>query len=387
MSRGAPAPIEWVTAEQEAYLRHVLEFARSLPDAAREHDRLGSFDREAWERCAAFGLTGLPAEEAYGGGGTDVVTTMLALEALGEGCSDGGLVFSLNAHLWTSVVPLSAFGTPEQKQRWLPGLCSGATVGCHAITEPDAGSDVFSLTSTGRRTEDGYVLSGTKMFITNAPIADLIIVFVRTTDGIGPYGLSAFLLERDTPGLTIGREIDKMGLRSSPMAEVVLDGCLVPQEAMLGTPGQGGKIFEHSMRWERACIMASQVGVMRRTMQVCIAYARERRQFGHAIAKYESIADKIADMRIAVDASRGLVLRVGWLMDRGHDAMVEAAIAKVFVSEAAVQTQLDAVQIHGGYGYMTELGVERGLRDAVAGTIYSGTSEMQRRIIARGLGL
>ena len=387
MSPGAPAPIEWVTPEQEAFFGHVLEFAESLPDRTREHDRAGAFDREAWDRCGAFGLTGLPGPAELGGGGVDAVTTMLALEALGQGCRDAGLVFSINAHLWTSVVPLSAFGTADQQQRWLPDLCAGRAIGCHAITEPDAGSDVFSLSATGTPVEGGYMLKGSKVFITNAPVADLVIVFVRTSEGIGPYGLSAFLLERGMPGLSIGPPADKMGLRTSPMAEVVLEDCLVAPDAMLGAPGQGGEIFQHAMRWERSCIMASQVGAMRRTMLECVAYARQRHQFGQAIAKFESVADKIADMKIAVDASRALVLRVGWLMDRGHDAMVEAAVTKTFVSEAAVRTNLDAVQIHGGHGYMTELGIERGLRDAVAGTIYSGTSEIQRRIIARGLGL
>jgi len=171
------------------------------------------------------------------------------------------------------------------------------------------------------------------------------------------------------------------------MADVFFDDCFVPAEAMLGKPGQGGEIFQASMRWERACIMASQVGAMRRTMEQCVRYARRRRQFGKPIGKFESVADKVANMKIAVDASRALVLRVGWLMDRGRDAMVEAAVAKAFVSEASVRTHLDAVQIHGGYGYMTDSELERGIRDAVGGTIYSGTSEIQRRIIARGLGL
>lgn len=171
------------------------------------------------------------------------------------------------------------------------------------------------------------------------------------------------------------------------MSDVVLDDCFVPESAMLGTPGKGGEIFQTSMRWERACIMASQVGVMRRTMEACVAYARQRRQFGKPIAKYESVADKIANMKIAVEASRGLVLRVGWLMDHGHETSMDAAVAKAFVSEANVRTHLDAVQVHGGYGYMTEFEIERALRDAVGGTIYSGTSEIQRRIIARGLGL
>jgi alkylation response protein AidB-like acyl-CoA dehydrogenase len=212
-------------------------------------------------------------------------------------------------------------------------------------------------------------------------------VFARTTDGIGPYGLSAFTLQPDSEGLTVGKPFDKMGLRTSPMSELVLQDCFVPETAMLGRPGQGGEVFTTSMRWERACIMSSQVGLMRRTMERCVSYARQRRQFGKPIAKYESIADKIADMKIAIDAGRALVLRAGWLMDNGHDGMVEAAVAKAFVAEANVKTHLDAIQIFGGYGYMTESDIERHLRDAVGGKIYSGTTEIQKRIIARGLGL
>jgi alkylation response protein AidB-like acyl-CoA dehydrogenase len=212
-------------------------------------------------------------------------------------------------------------------------------------------------------------------------------VFARDGEGVGPFGITAFLVERDTPGLAVSKPLDKLGLRTSPMAEVFLDDLFVPEEAVLGHPGQGGEIFNTSMRWERACIMASQVGVMRRTMEACIRYARGRKQFGKPIAKFESIADKIAGMKVAVDAARALVLRVGWLMDRGVDAMAEAAVAKAFTSEASVRVHLDAVQIHGGYGYMTEFEVERDLRDALGGTIYSGTTEIQRRIIARSLGL
>jgi alkylation response protein AidB-like acyl-CoA dehydrogenase len=380
-------PIEWIAEEQAEFYDEVVRFARTLPEDALHRDRDEIFPREIWKKVGEFGVMGLPAPAAYGGADAGVVTTMLALEALGYGCNDAGLVFSVNAHMWTSVVPLMSYGTDEQKQRWLPGLCDGSLVGCHAITEPDAGSDVFSLTTSGKEVDGGYVLSGRKMFITNAPVADLLIVFARTTNGIGPYGLSAFLLEPGTKGLTVGKPLDKMGLRTSPMSEVVVEDCFVPTSAMLGRPGQGGEVFTTSMRWERACIMASQVGLMRRTMERCIAYARQRRQFGKPIAKYETIADKIADMKIAVDAGRALVLRTGWLMDNGHDGMVEAAEAKAFVAEANVKTHLDAIQIHGGYGYMTESDLERHLRDAIGGKIYSGTTEIQKRIIARGLGL
>jgi alkylation response protein AidB-like acyl-CoA dehydrogenase len=379
--------IEWLTPEQTEFHASVERFALTLPDTARERDPGEAFDRDSWSACGRFGIHGLPAPEEHGGGGADVVSTMLALEALGYGCTDAGLVFSINAHMWTSVIPVMTYGTEEQKRRWLPGLCSGELIGCHTVTEPEAGSDAFAMRSTARRGDGGWVLNGQKTFITNAPVADLVIVFARSGEGIGPFGISAFLVKAGTPGLTIGKPLDKLGLRTSPMAEVFLDDLFVPDHDVLGAVGRGGEIFHTSMRWERACIMASQVGLMRRTMERCVAYAKERRQFGKPIGKYESIADKIADMRIAVDAAPALVLRVGWFADQGRDTTVEAAVAKAFVSEASVRTHLDAVQIFGGYGYMSEYDVERFLRDAVGSKIYSGTSEIQRRIIARGLGL
>ncbi|MGH2691667.1 MAG: acyl-CoA dehydrogenase family protein [Actinomycetota bacterium] len=387
MRATASTVIEWATPEQAEFFDTVYRFARELPNSTVERDHEGTFSREAWDRIGEFGLPGLPVPEEEGGGGADVVTTMLALEALGYGCKDNGLVFSVNAHMWTSVIPLWRYGTPAQRRRWLPPLCSGRLIGCHAITEPEAGSDAFAMKTRGEEVPGGFVLNGTKTFITNAPVADLLIIFARTTRGVGPFGITAFLVERGTPGCSTGPEMHKMGLRTSPMSEVVLENCFVPESDILGRPGQGGEIFQESMRWERACIMASQVGTMRRTMECCIAYARDRRQFGKPIAKFESVADKISDMKISVDASRALLLRLGWLMDHGHEAMVEAAAAKAFVSEANLRVHLDAVQIHGGYGYMTEFEVERALRDAVGGRIYSGTSEIQRRIIARGLGL
>jgi hypothetical protein len=243
------------------------------------------------------------------------------------------------------------------------------------------------MKASARSVDGGFLINGLKTFITNAPIADLLIVFARTSEGVGPFGLSAFLVEAGTKGLSTSREIDKMGLRTSPMSEVALDNCFVPESALLGRLGRGAEIFQESMRWERACIMSSQVGVMQRTMERCIAYAKQRRQFGKPIGQFESVADKIANMKISIDASRALIRTAGERIDGGGDATLEAAVAKAFVSEAALRLQLDAVQIHGGYGYMTEFEVERSLRDAVGGTIYSGTSEIQRRIIARSLGL
>jgi alkylation response protein AidB-like acyl-CoA dehydrogenase len=377
-----------LTPEQSELFDQVLAFARELPSGGLvDRDRDGGFAQEDFRRCGTFGIPGLPVPVELGGGGADTVSTMLALEALGYGCRDNGLVFSLNAHMWTSVIPVWLDGSDQQRSRFLHELCSGTLIGCHAMTEPDAGSDPFAMRTRAERDGDGWVLNGRKTFITNAPIADVVIVFARTSEGLGPFGITAFLIKRGTAGMSTDREIDKMGLRTSPMADVVLEDCRVPPDAVLGRVGRGADVFQRSMMWERACIMASQVGLMRRTMEACLDYARQRHQFGQAIGRFETIADKIADMKVSVDAGRALVLRVGRLMDDGRDATMEAAIAKVFVSEANVRTHLDAVQIHGGYGYMTDVEVERALRDSIGGTIYSGTSQIQRRIIARRLGL
>jgi hypothetical protein len=234
---------------------------------------------------------------------------------------------------------------------------------------------------------DTYVLTGTKAFVTNAPVADVFVVYATIDRALGATGITAFIVEKSTPGLTIGKHAEKMGLRTSPMAEVVLDDCVIPAENRLGREGRGGEIFECSMEWERGCILGSFLGVMRRQLEQCVAHARSRRQFGSPIGKFQSVANRIVDMRMRLDASRPLVYRIGNLKEQNKKALLEASIAKLFVSEALVQSMLDAVQIHGGYGYMTEQGVERDLRDAIASTLYSGTSEIQRNVIARCLGL
>jgi hypothetical protein len=290
-------------------------------------------------------------------------------------------------------MPILHYGTEEQRRAWLPKLVAGEAIGAHAITEPGAGSDVFSLGARAERVgarEGGcYRLNGTKTFSTNAPVADLAVAFAyldRSSEGKGK-ALTAFLVERGMKGVTFSAPLKKMGLRTSPMGEVVFEDCVVPDTARLGPEGAGMAIFNSAMEWERACIFAAHLGAMERLLEDCIRYARERRQFGQPIAKFESVAAKIADMKVAIDAARFLLYRVGWLKERGRNAVMEAAIAKLFVSEAHVQSALDALQLHGGYGYLAEFPIEREVRDALSGTLYSGTSEMQRKIIARCLGL
>jgi alkylation response protein AidB-like acyl-CoA dehydrogenase len=365
-----------------------IEFARAaLGRDMVDRDRRGEFDREAWTRCAEFGVQSMPVPLEHGGLGLGITALLAVMEGLGYGCTDSGLLFSLNAHLWTNTMPLVEHGSDEQRVRFLPGLCDGTLIGANGATEPDAGSDVFALRTRAIRRGDVYVLDGTKTFVSNAPVADLFVLYATIDPALGPMGVTAFIVERNTPGLIVSKHLEKMGLRTSTMAEVVLDGCEVPVANRLGREGRGVDVFESSMEWERGCILASCLGVMRRQLERCIAHARSRKQFGMRIGKFQSVANRIVDMKVRLETCRPLVYRIGELKTQGRKAVTEAATAKLYVSEAFVQSMIDAVQVFGGYGYMVEQEIERDLRDAVGATLYSGTSEIQRTLIARGLGL
>lgn len=377
-----------LSGDQERFREELVRFAAAeLNDDLIRRDAEEAFNREAWKKCAAVGIQGLPVPEEFGGGGADALTVMVAMEALGYACRDNGLLFSLNAHMWSCEMPVLQFGTEEQKRRYLPGLCDGSLIGVQAMTEPGSGSDAFALTTTATPKGEGFVLKGTKTFITNAPVADVFVVFATTDRAKGLAGICAFLVDAETAGVSTGAPIHKMGLRTSPMSEVVFDGAEIQASSMLGPPGGGMTLFNSSMEWERSCILAGAVGTMQRQLERCISYARERRQFGRPIGKFQSVANKIVDMKLRVETARLLLYRLGWLKAQGKKAAMDAALLKLHVSESFVQSSLDAIQIHGGYGYTTELEVERELRDAIGGRIYSGTSEIQRTIVAGHLGL
>jgi hypothetical protein len=374
--------------EQRELKAGAVAFARrELDKDLAEREEAGEFSPDAWRACAKFGIQGLPVPAELGGGGADILTTVLVMEGLGYGCHDNGLIFSLNAQMWSLELPLVKFGRPAQQQAYLPGLMAGDLIGVHAMTEPDSGSDAFAMRTRFERQGDDYVLNGTKLYITNAPVADVVLVFAADPGKPKMAGISAFLVEKGTPGFSVTRGLDKMGLRTSPMGEVVLDDCLVPAESRLGHEGAGMAIFNSSMAWERSCILASAVGAMERQLEECVAYAKARRQFGQPIGKFQAVAGKVADMYLRLEAARLLVYQAAWLGQQGKPNHAAAAAAKLFTSEAWVASSLDAIQLHGAYGYMKESGIERDLRDAVAGTIYSGTSEIQRVILARMLGL
>jgi alkylation response protein AidB-like acyl-CoA dehydrogenase len=376
------------TEEQLKYKSAVIDFAKKeLNEGLIEHDREGELPRQNWQKCAQFGILGLAVPEEYGGSGSDILTTMLVMEGLGYGCRDNGLIFAMNAQMWSVQHPILAFGSEAQKQKYLPGLCSGALIGAHAMSEPDSGSDAYSLRTRAKRVDEGYILNGTKMFVTNAPVSDLALVFATVDPAKGLGGVTAFLVEKGTSGFRVSRSIEKMGLRTSPMGEVILDDCLLPVESRLGPEGAGSSIFNSSMEWERSCILGSHVGAMEHQLEACVHYARERRQFGQAIGKFQAVANRIAEMKVRLETARLLLYKVAWLKQIGKPAIMEAALAKLYLSECFVQSSLDAIRTYGGYGYTTELEVERDLRDAVGGTLYSGTSDIQRMIIARWLGL
>jgi alkylation response protein AidB-like acyl-CoA dehydrogenase len=363
---------------------------RELGGDVKARDASGEFPRDLWRRCAEFGLIGLPIPADYGGQGADALTTLLALETLGASCRDNGLIFSLNAHMWSAAMPILRYGSEEQRKTYLPGLCDGSVIGVQGMTEPDSGSDAFALATRAETVPDGdgYEITGSKTFITNGPVADLFVIFARTSPGLGALGLSAFLVERGTPGLTIGPPLHKMGLRTSPMSELFFDGCRVGADRLLGRPGNGMTIFNHSIDWERACILAAAVGTMQRQVDEAVEYAKERRQFGQPIGDFQAVSHRIADMQVRADAARMLLYQAGWAKQQGVRAPArESATAKLFISEAWVQNSLDALYLRGGSGYLVESEVERDVRDALASRIYSGTSDIQRSIIAKGLGL
>ncbi len=377
-----------LTEDHEALRASIIAFAtRDLPDDIGERDRVGSFDRVAWQRCAAFGIQGLPFPAEHGGGEADVVTQMVAMEALGYACKDNGLLFAMNAQMWACQTPIVRYGSPAQKARYLPGLADGSLIAAHGMSEPGSGSDAFALRSSAASDGSGWVLNGSKTFVTNAPVADVILVFVSTNPARSFFGISAFLVDRDTPGLTIGPPLDKMGLRTSPMSEVFFDDCAVPDDALLGRRDAGFMLFNAAMLMERSLILACTVGSMQRLLERSLAYARTREQFGKPIGSFQAVSHRLVDMKLRLETSRLLLYRLGWLLDTGRAAELDAALVKLHLSESFVASSLDAMQIHGGYGYMTDEELERDVRDALGSRLYSGTSDIQRNLAALHMGL
>lgn len=376
------------TKEQKAFFDSIEQFAKAeLNHDLVARDRQGLFNREGFRKAGQFGIPGLSVPKEYGGLGLDPLTTVGALERFGYACRDNGLVFSINAHMWTACAPLVAFGTEDQKQKYLPGLCRGDTVGGNAMSEPTSGSDAYSMQTTATKQGDNFVLNGRKIFISNGSVADVLVALTTTDPAKGAAGITAFIVEKNYPGFTVVRELEKMGIRTSPMAELKFENCVVPAANRLGKEGAGASIFTHAMTWERGCILASAVGSMQRLLETCIRYAKTRKQSGQAIGKFQQVSSKIVDMKLRLETARHMLYAGAYQRSIGRSAIMEAALAKLHISDCWVKCCEDAIQIHGGYGYLTETEIERELRDAIGSRIYSGTSEIQRNLIGSMLGL
>jgi alkylation response protein AidB-like acyl-CoA dehydrogenase len=378
---------QW-TDDQAALRRGAVDFAsRRLADGVTERDRKAVFSRELWDACAEFGLQGVMVPAEWNGPGHDLLSCVTVLEGIGYGARDNGLVFSVAAHVASCESPLLAFGSAAQKDEWLPRLADGSAIGASAVTETDSGSNALALATTAVERRGEWVLDGSKTFVTNAPVADLLLIYARTGDS-GLAGITCFLVSRDTEGLTIGPPMENMGLRTTPISEVFLEGCRVPASAVLGGVGSGAMVFNKTMEVERLLTMAPAIGVMERLLERCVAHARQRTTGSVAIGSHQSISHRIADMELELEAARLLLYRAAWRRQQRGSSTRESALAKLAVSEAYVASCRSAIQIFGGYGYMVEYELERELRDALATTVYLGTSEIQRNLIAglRGLG-
>jgi len=380
-----------LTAEQSMIREAVREFAQEVvAPRADEIDRTNAFPADLVRQAAALDLLGIVVPEEYGGPGLDHICFALFVEEIAA--VSGTLAVILDVHTSVGTEPILYFGTEEQKRRYLPRLARGELLGAFALTEPEAGSDAASLRTTAVRknghhdpARSYYVLNGTKTFITNVGVADLYIVMARTGDMPGSRGISAFLVERDTPGLKYGEPMHKMGLRGSPTGELVLEDVCVPADNLLAAEGEGFRVAMTALDSGRIGISAQAVGLARGALDLAVDYANERRQFGQAISQFEGIQFMLADMATAVDAARLMTLQAAHACDTGVPFTRLASMAKLMSTDTAMRVTTDAVQVFGGYGYIKEFPVERFMRDAKATQIYEGTNQIQRIVIAREL--
>ena len=367
--------------------------ARWAREHLARHDLVGAdaesqFSLEDWKRCAERGLLALFVPEEHGGAGDDVADALLRLEGLGHGCADNGLTYALASQVLSTQIALSRFGTDEQRGRWLPGLLDGTTFAAFAMTEEGSGSDAFSMAARARRLPDGgYRIDAHKSYITFAPICDVVIVFASTRPDAGSWGVSAFVVDATTPGVTRSAVRPKMGMRTTPFGDVRLDGVVVPETALLGREGAGASIFGAVLDVERSYVFAPQVGAMQRQYEEAIDYARTREQGGVPIASHQAVSHRIVAMKERHERARLFLYRAALAQVTGRDAPLNASLAKIVASDVGIASALDATMVQGARGYLSEFEVERGLRDAVGGLTYSGTPDVLRNLVARQLGL
>ena len=373
-----------LTDEQKMIQALARDFAKKeVRPIAEAIDREARFPHETVRRMGELGLMGIAVPEAWGGGGGDTVAYAVALEEVSRACAAHGVVMTVNNSLYCE--PVARYGTDEQKARFLTPFASGQKIGCFSLTEPEAGSDATNQSTLARREGDAYLLDGRKIFVSNGREADAALVFAQTDRTKGPRGISAFLVEKGTPGFTVVKTEEKLGIRASDTAEFLFEGCRVPASNRLGEEGQGFKIAMTTIDGGRIGIGAQAVGIAVAAYEAAVAYARERKSFGVPIGQHQMVQWMLADMATGIEAARLLTLRAACLKDRGEPFGPEAAMAKLFASETAMRVATDAVQVHGGYGFIKEYQVERHFRDAKITQIYEGTSQIQKLVIARHL--
>lgn len=369
-----------LTHHQTELRARIRAFAeRELAPSVAMRDEAGLFDRWVFDKCAEAGLAGLPFSENYCGGGGTLLDYIIALEEIGR--IESAQVLVLASHL-APMTCVEQFGTEAQRERWLVPMCKGETLACFSITEPGAGSDPASMKSRAVRDGDHYILNGRKTFATNSGAADVYVIFVSTDPEAAGKGVSAFIIERDTPGLTFGEPIQKMGVRTSVQREVHLEECRVPAENLLGNEGQGLRIALAALDVGRIEIAAQGVGLSQGAYEHALNHAKAREQFGKAIGQNQAVSFMLADMHVATEAARFLTYSAATAYDRGRPYAKEAAMAKLFATDAAMKIATDAVQILGGYGVTKASPVERFMRDAKVTQIYEGTNQVQRMVIA-----
>jgi acyl-CoA dehydrogenase len=373
-----------LSEEQQMVQALAREFASlEVKPIAAECDRESRFPHATVKRMGELGLMGIAIPEKLGGSGADVLSYVLALEEVAAACASHSVVMSVNNSLVCD--PVHRFGSPEQHERFLVPLASGKALGCFSLTEPQAGSDARNQTTLARRDGRHYVLDGRKVFVTNGRESTVALVFAQTDTAKAHNGISAFLVPKGTPGFVIAKVEDKLGLRASDTAEFVFEGCRVPVENRLGAEGQGFKVAMMAIDGGRIGIAAQAVGIARAALEASLGYARERQSFGVPIGRHQMIQWMLADMATAIDASRLLTWQAAALKDGGKPYGTASSMAKLYASETAMRVTTDAIQVHGGYGYIKDFPVERFFRDAKITQIYEGTSQIQRLVIARSL--
>lgn len=371
-----------LSEEHEMIRKMVRDFARNeVAPSAAERDEEERFDRAIFDKMAELGLTGIPWPEEYGGIGSDYLAYCIAVEELSRVCASTGV--TLSAHTSLAGWPIYKFGSEEQKQKFLRPMALGEKIGAYGLTEPGSGSDAGGMKTTARRDGEDFILNGSKIFITNGGIADIYVVFAVTDTTQKHKGTTAFIVEADTPGFSVGKKEKKLGIRSSPTTEIIFEDCRVPKANMLGAEGEGFKIAMMTLDGGRNGIAAQAVGIAQGALDAATDYAKERVQFGKPIAQQQGVGFKLADMATGIEAARLLTYQAAWLESEGLPYGKESAMSKLFAGDTAMKVTTEAVQIFGGYGYTKDYPVERYMRDAKITQIYEGTQEIQRLVISR----